>query len=293
MKKQFRTTVIQNFVEEYGKGNTPNPCIACNRHIKFGEMLVKANDLGCGKIATGHYATVEYDNNAKRFLLKKGADRQKDQSYVLYMLGQHQLKNLVLPLGGYTKKEIREKALEAGLRVFGKPDSQEICFVQNGRYADFLVNHGVASGTEPGDFVDVQGNILGTHNGFIHYTVGQRKGLGINGNGNGPYYVISLQRATNQIVVGRREEMQVRSFFAYDMNYIVSANRNADFRGKAKVRYSADEVDVIVSPLENGRARIEFLSDQPLAAPGQAVVFYHVDIRVSPYSVHDANYVLQ
>lgn len=275
MKQQFREAVIQNFIDEYGNGKTPNPCIACNRHIKFGEMLNKAQSLDCDKIATGHYATVEYDSISKRYLLKKGLDVTKDQSYVLYMLGQHQLEKLVLPLGSYTKKQIREKASQNGLRVSNKPDSQEICFVQNGHYADFLKAYGVTSGLRPGNFVDLQGNVLGPHLGFIHYTVGQRKGLGINGNGMGPYYVISLQQETNQIIVGRREELKVSSFFAYDMNYIVEMNQTSDFIAKAKVRYSAGEVDVRVFPLDGCRAKVEFLTDQPLAAPGQAVVLYH------------------
>lgn len=274
MKQQFRSSVVRHFIDEYGKGKTPNPCIECNRKIKFGEMLLKAESLGCDMIATGHYASVEYDRESKRFLLKKGADHQKDQSYVLYMLGQHQLEKLELPLGGYTKKQVREIARIGNLRISDKPDSQEICFVQNGHYAEFLKVQGVASGLLPGDFVDLRGNVLGKHRGFVHYTVGQRKGLAINGNGAGPYYVISIQAATNQIVVGRRDDLRARSLFAHDMNYIASANPTSDFVAKAKVRYSADEVGVRVFPLDAGNAKIEFLTEQPFAAPGQAVVLY-------------------
>lgn len=274
MKEKFRSTVVKNFIEEYGNGRTPNPCIACNRHLKFGEMLLKAQSLGYDKIATGHYASVEYDIASKRFLLKKGVDTQKDQSYVLYMLRQHQLEKLVLPLGNYTKSQIREISLQGKLRVFDKPDSQDICFIPNGNYVDFLRNNGVASGLAPGNFVDTRGNVLGRHEGLIHYTVGQRKGLGINGNGNGPFYVISLKSENNQIVVGHREELHVSSFFAYDMNYIIAIDPKKGFQAKAKVRYSAKEVDVTVTPLLGNRTKIEFVTDQLLAAPGQAVVLY-------------------
>jgi len=275
MKDRFADKVISYFIDAYFQGATPNPCIACNRNLKFGAMLDKALALGADFIATGHYARVDFDAGRGRYLLKKALDPSKDQSYVLYMLTQYQLARLLLPLGDMAKSTTRKTAQDKDLRVSDKPDSQDICFVEGGYYGDFIKKH---SGREilPGWFVDRQGKRLGKHKGIVNYTIGQRRGLGIAA--SAPLYVIGKNVEENTIILGFKEESYVSSLIAEDMNYIAFDEPTSAFKASAKVRYTAREAEALVTPLKDGKASIEFLEPQPFVAAGQAVVLYEGDL---------------
>ncbi len=276
-KSVFEKTVIGYFIDEYLKGRTPNPCIACNRHVKFDAMLEKAVSMGIDYIATGHYARVEYDAARKRHLLKKSATSTKDQTYALYTLTQEQLGRTLMPIGDYTKEQVREKARKLGLTVASKPDSQEICFVEDNNYGRFICENTDAA-IKPGDFVDTEGNILGRHKGIVHYTVGQRKGLGI-ALGR-PMYVVRIDTGSNQVVLGDEKEVFSGSFVAGDLNFISIEGLRAPMRLKAKIRYSAKEADALVCAEGNDKVRVIFDSPQRAVTPGQAVVFYEGDTVV-------------
>ena len=271
MKQLFDEKVVQYFVNSYLNGETPNPCIACNQHIKFKAMLSKAMALDMDYIATGHYARVSYDENTGRYLLKKAVDLSKDQSYVLYMLSQEQLKRLLLPLGGYTKTEIREIAEEKGMVNANKPDSQDICFVQNGKYVDFIKEY-KGIDIKEGTFVDKKGNVLGKNKGNIHYIIGQRKGLGISF--PEPRYVIHKDSEKNVVILGSQEEAMVTSLIARDMNYILYDKPKTEMKVLARTRYSQKEVPAKLIALNDDKAHIVFDDPQPFVAPGQAVVLY-------------------
>lgn len=277
MKELFHDKVVQYFIDSYLMGDTPNPCIACNRYIKFDAMLEKSEALGLNYIATGHYARREFDTATGRYLLKKGVDRKKDQSYVLYMLNQHQLTKLLLPLGNLKKSEIRQIARERDFRVSEKPDSQDICFVEGGKYGDFIKAHSKKE-INPGLFIDRAGHILGKHLGIVNYTIGQRKGLGISA--DAPLYVIEKNVEENKIVLGYKEDAYRKRFTVRDMNYIPFGNPSSDFKARVKVRYSSQEVDAVVIPLDKQRAQIQFVVPQPFVAAGQAAVLYDDEIVI-------------
>ncbi|MFZ5989789.1 MAG: tRNA 2-thiouridine(34) synthase MnmA [Bacillota bacterium] len=276
-KDIFEEKVISYFKDEYLKGKTPNPCIACNRHVKFEAMLNKAVSMGIDYVATGHYAIITYDDNKKRFLLKKSVTQKKDQTYALYNLTQDQLSKILMPIGEYTKDEVREKAKELGLSVATKPDSQEICFVEDNDYGRFIEENTDAQ-IRPGNFVDTRGNILGRHRGIIHYTVGQRKGLGI-ALGK-PMYVVRLDVENNNVVLGEDTEVFSEELIADDLNFISIDKLTQPLKVKAKIRYSAKEADATIYPLEDGRAKVVFDTPQRAITPGQSVVFYDEDIVV-------------
>ena len=273
--EQFERDVIQYFAEQYAAGRTPNPCIACNRHLKFGAMLQKARLLGFDFIATGHYAVIT-QNDSGRWLLKR-APASKDQSYVLYSLTQDQLAHTLMPLGPYTKPEARQLAEEAGLRVAHKPDSQEICFVEDNDYASFLERY---TGTKApqGDFVDAPGRILGTHSGITHYTIGQRKGLGISF--GKPMYVTKIDAVRNRITLGEEGSQYATSLLADDLNFIPFDTLDKPLQVQAKVRYQARPADAVLTPVDGGRVRVDFAEPQRSVTPGQAVVFYDGDLVV-------------
>jgi tRNA-specific 2-thiouridylase len=274
MKQLFEEKVVSYFVDSYLGGETPNPCIACNKHIKFQAMLQKAIALDMDYIATGHYARVLYDEKSGRYLLKKAVDLSKDQSYVLYMLTQNQLKRLLLPLGGYRKTEVREIAQEKGLVNARKPDSQDICFVPNGDYADFIRQYKGIDIPE-GTYIDKEGKVLGKNKGMIHYTIGQRKGLGMSF--PEPRYVIRKDSGKNTVTLGSKEEAMVTGLTATNMNYILFEKPEPGMKLLAKTRYSQQEVPVSIIPLEDDRAQIVFEKPQPFVAPGQSVVLYKDD----------------
>ncbi len=273
----FKEKVVDYFISTYMEGATPNPCIACNRYVKFDELFNRIKAYGMDYLATGHYSKIELDASSGRYLLKKAEDASKDQSYVLYMLKQNQLERLLLPLGKLNKSEVRSIAAGLGLKVSDKPDSQDICFVEKGKYSDFL-KHNSKNEIKPGYFVNRRGEILGKHRGIPEYTIGQRRGLGISAGKN--LYVVEKRTEDNTIVLGDREETFCRQIIASDMNYIPFDHLKDTIRIKARTRYSTPETDAFVIPAKNGGAEITFDMPQPFAAPGQSVVLYDKDMVV-------------
>lgn len=276
-KDNFRENVMKDFAESYLCGRTPNPCIRCNRFVKFDKMLRRALELGYDYIATGHYAISEFDGNSGRWLLKRPKDRSKDQTYVLYSLTQQQLSHILFPLGDLEKSQVRALAESAGLVNSRKPDSQDICFVPDGDYAGFIRKF---SGIEPvcGDFKDTEGNILGTHKGIINYTIGQRKGLGISA--GRPLYVVGKDISANTVTLGDEKDLYSDKLIAEDVNIISLPEITSSMKITAKTRYSQKEHDAVLSPIGNGNFLVEFSQPQRAIASGQAVVFYDGDIVV-------------
>lgn len=276
-KEIFEKKVIDYFVEEYFEGRTPNPCIACNRYIKWESLLNKAKALEADYVATGHYAKVEYDENYKRYVLKKSVTIKKDQTYALYNLTQEQLGATLMPLGFYTKDVVREIAHQQHLGVASKPDSQEICFVDDNNYGRFLAERRPGA-VKPGYFVDTKGNVLGEHKGIVHYTVGQRKGLGIAF--GKPMFVVELIPDRNLVVLGDETEVFGKELIASDVNMILYEKLEKPIRVKAKIRYSAQEADCLVEPLEGNKIKVTFDMTQRAITPGQSVVLYDGDYVV-------------
>ncbi len=270
-KDIFNKSVIEYFKEEYFKGRTPNPCIACNRHVKWQAMLDKAVSMGIDYIATGHYAKVNHDAGSDRYVLKKSVTDRKDQTYALYNLTQQQLSRTLMPVGDYSKEQIRELAKEIGLSVASKPDSQEICFISDNDYGRFLSENSDKK-IVPGEFVDTRGNVLGTHKGIVHYTVGQRKGLGIAF--GKPMFVVALDARNNRVVLGDEREVFSDTLTASDLNFI-SVEKPADgMRVNAKIRYSAKEAPAIIHVIDGDKIMVKFDEPQRAITPGQSVVFY-------------------
>ncbi len=269
----FRRDVMNHFVAEYCAGRTPNPCIECNRCLKFGALLDRAVTLGYDFIATGHYARIVYDGAARRYCLLRGRDRRKDQSYVLYQLTQYQLSHLLLPVGDFDKPAIRESAREAGLVNADKSDSQDICFVPEGDYVSFLQAQGVT--LTPGNFVDEEGRVLGRHRGLPCYTIGQGKGLGI---AVGKHvYVLAKREADNSVVLGDNERLFRRTLTANRVNWIAGETPDAPFRCTAKTRYRQTDAPALAEPLPEGRLRLTFDEPQRAITAGQAAVLYNGD----------------
>ncbi len=274
LSADFQKCVIDKFVDEYKSGRTPNPCIECNRYIKFAKMLEKAQEIGCDCIATGHYAQIDFDEPSGRYLLKKSKDATKDQTYVLYNLTQHQLAHTLFPLGGYSKAEVRAIAEENGLLNAKKKDSQDICFIPDGDYAAYIQN--TTGLTFPaGDYTDVGGNILGKHAGIIHYTVGQRKGLGITF--GEPRFVISKNAETNTVVLGKSEGLFTDTCTVANVNWIQIESLNAPMHVTAKTRYSQKETGATIYPAANGTVKLVFDEKVRAISPGQSAVFYDGD----------------
>ena len=270
-RDEFGEKVIDEFVREYSRGRTPNPCILCNRHLKFDHLLHAADALGCYYMATGHYARVEEDAEGV-FHLRCGLDPKKDQSYVLYTLDQPVLQRLLLPLGGLEKAEVRRIAEENGLVNARKRESQDICFVPDGDYAGFLAGQGVES--VPGDFLDRDGTVLGEHQGIIHYTIGQRKGLGI-AVGH-PVYVTDIDAQANTVTVGPREALSIDGFDIDDAVWTWGNPPAAAMVAEVRTHYHARRVPVRIFPHDGG-AHVEAMGDLRAVAPGQAAVFYQDD----------------
>lgn len=267
---RFRRCVMDRFTAEYAAGRTPNPCIDCNRELKFGALLDRALTLGYDYIATGHYARVAYDAESGRYRLLRGAERRKDQSYVLYQLTQHQLAHLLLPVGDYDKPAIRDKAREAGLDNADKGDSQDICFVPDGDYVNFLQRQGLT--LTPGDFLDEAGCVLGRHRGLPCYTIGQGKGLGVAVGRH--VYVLEKDRDRNAIVLGDDAALYASSLLASHVNWISGQIPAAPVRCAAKTRYSQVETPCTAYPLPGGGLRVVFDQPQRAITAGQAVVLY-------------------
>ncbi len=276
-KDIFTEKVINYFIDEYVHGRTPNPCIACNRYIKFDALLKKALELDAFYVATGHYAKMDHDDSTGRYFIRKARDNNKDQTYVLYSLTQYQLAHSLFPLGEYRKPEIREIAGELGMRVANKPDSQEICFVEDNDYAGYIERE-AGERLHPGDIVDRNGNVLGRHKGIAYYTIGQRKGLGISA--GRPLYVISLDSESNRVVVGSNDDLMGDTLIAEDTNFMPFDTLDGEMAVDAKIRYKSTESPALINPLEDGRVKVKFFKKQRAITPGQAVVFYDGDILV-------------
>lgn len=265
---------MDRFVSDYENGRTPNPCIDCNRYLKFDNLYKRAEDLGCDCIVTGHYARVVYNGETGRWNLLKAVYDDKDQSYVLYSLTQDQLAHTQFPLGGITKPQVREIAREQGLRNAKKHESQDICFVPTGKYSDFIEDFTGKTYPE-GDFVDQEGNVLGTHKGIIRYTVGQRKGLGLSL--KQPMYVCKVDPQTNRVILGTNDDLFSRELKANDINLISVDHIDGDMRVTAKVRYRQPAKPATVTQLDDNTIRVVFDEPQRAITKGQAVVLYDGD----------------
>jgi tRNA-specific 2-thiouridylase len=266
---QFQTCVVDYFCREYLQGRTPNPCLACNKWIKFDSLLNKALALGAEYLATGHYARIERSNEG--YLLLKGIDSAKDQSYVLYTLGQKELEHLMFPMGLYNKSQARRLAQEMGLPVWNKAESQETCFIFNGDYRQFLAERGTP---QPGDIVNAEGKVLGRHSGIAFYTVGQRRGLGLVSQES--LYVLSIDPDSNRIVVGTNNELLCNELFASEVSFVSGEPSHEPIYVTAKIRYKSPEAKAMLYP-QGPQARLVFEEPQRAITPGQAVVFYRDD----------------
>lgn len=274
LEKEFEQAVQRPFIEAYQKGFTPNPCVICNKKIKFGALMDYAVEKGFDKLATGHYASIEKQNG--RYVIKKAADNSKDQTYMLWKLSQDVLSRVLFPLDNYKKTENRKKAGQYNLKNADSPDSQDICFIESGDYASFIENM-TGEKSAQGNFVDTNGNILGKHNGVIRYTVGQRKGLGI-ALGK-PRFVISKNALENTVVLGDEQDLFYKKIYLKDTNYILIEDLKEELAVTAKLRYSQFESKAVLRPCKDG-AMLEFEQPQRAPAPGQTAVFYINDALV-------------
>lgn len=277
----FKKQVIDRFIAAYECGATPNPCIDCNRYLKFEKLYRRAMELGCDYVVTGHYARIENKNG--RYLLKKALDDTKDQSYVLYSMTQEQLAHTRFPLGGMFKSETRRIAEEQGFINANKHDSQDICFVPHGDYAR-VIELQTGKTYPPGNFIDQNGNVLGEHKGMIRYTIGQRKGLGLAY--PEPLYVCEKRITDNTVILGKNEELFSKSLYASDFNWISYEIPKNVLRVKAKVRYKHEEQWATATPLEADCVHIEFDEPQRAITPGQAVVLYDGDVVIGGGTIY-------
>ncbi|MHB8991255.1 MAG: tRNA 2-thiouridine(34) synthase MnmA [Chloroflexota bacterium] len=280
----FDRTVIEDFAQEYLRGRTPNPCVRCNRFVKFDALLAKARSLGAEWLATGHYARVGRSEGG-RYLLRKAVDGSKDQSYALYSLTQEQLAHTLFPLGGMEKSETRRIAAKLGLVTAEKPDSQEICFVPDNDYSGFLRRR-IPSAARPGPILDRKGEVLGTHPGIAFFTVGQRKGLGL-ASGD-PLYVLEIIPERNAVVVGKREALYSPGLIAEDLNWVSVEQPAEPIRVEARIRYRAVAVPAAARMQEEGRLLLEFDEPQRAVSPGQSVVLYQGDRVVAGGTIERA-----
>ncbi len=277
LQDEFEKCVIGNFISEYENGRTPNPCIQCNKYLKFGKLIEKAQELGCDTIATGHYAEVIFDETTGEYMLKKGADLSKDQSYVLYPLTQNELAKTVFPLGKYTKAQIREIAEENGFVNSRKKESQDICFVPDGDYASFIESR-MSEPCRKGKFVLQNGEVLGEHGGIIRYTIGQRKGLGISY--SVPLFVCDKNPKTNEVVLTTGDALFTREVFAKDANIISPKGLEKGQRVFARTRYNMKEQPAVAELISDDTIRLVFDEPQRAAAPGQSLVLYDGDFVI-------------
>jgi len=280
-QERFERDVVRPFVEEYLSGRTPIPCSLCNNHLKFDQLLTTAQQIGAEMIATGHYARIEYAENRGRWLLRRGRDTSKDQSYFLFGLTQDQLSRTLFPLGNMSKPEVRGLAHQHGLALADKPDSQEICFVPGGDYKKFIDAYLSEQGEElpdtSGELVTTSGEVIGNHAGIHNFTVGQRKGLGV-ATGS-PLYVIGIRGDQRQVVVGADDDLRSRELRAHRLNWIAFEHLNQPIRVKAKIRHRHEPADAEVR-MDGGAAVVTFDEPQRAITPGQAVVFYDGDLVV-------------
>lgn len=274
-KEDFKKYVIQDFIKCYANCKTPNPCIECNRHMKFGLMYEKAKELGCEYIATGHYAKVEFSEKYNRYVLKKSNSIKKDQSYVLWNIPKEILEHIIFPLGEFeSKDEIRKKASESNLKVANKPDSEDICFVPDGNYKKFLESNSDLKPKE-GNIVNSQGKILGRHKGLYNYTIGQRKGLGISN--PVPLFVLGFNKEENEVVVGEEKELYKKEILVDNINLLLVDEINEWMEVEVKTRYSSKVAKAKINQ-DNNLIKVIFDEPQRAITPGQSAVFYLDDI---------------
>jgi tRNA-specific 2-thiouridylase len=280
LEKDFERDVVQPFVDSYLSGETPIPCVSCNSRLKFASLDRLAASLGCEKVATGHYARLDFDQSTGRYRLLSGKNLQKDQSYFLWELTQEQLSRALFPLGEMSKAEVRDVAREHSLAVAEKSESQEICFVPDGNYAGFIERYLQAENSEArlpgeGETVSAEGEVVGHHAGIHHYTIGQRRGIGIAG--ERALYVIGINSPHNQIVVGNQDDLLAREFVAARVNWIAFDNPTAPIRAEVRVRYRHSPAPATITPLDDARVQVVFDEPQRAITPGQATVFYRGD----------------
>ena len=276
-EKEFQAAVIDYFVDEYKRGRTPNPCVACNAYMKFRFLLNKAMALGADYLATGHYCRNEFDEATGRYHLRRAVDVSKDQSYVLYMLNQKQLGRVMFPLGQYTKAQTRQMAAERGLATAAKPESQDICFVAGGDYRDYISRKSGEEIATPGPIINRTGEVVGQHQGLPFYTVGQRKGLGAVA--SRPTYVLKLVPESNTLVVGDDADLRATEISAEQVNWVSSEWPTSPVKADIKIRYKAVEIPGVVEAFDPKARTVRIILDRPQRAitPGQAVVFYQGD----------------
>lgn len=277
-KEQFKNHVINDFINCYSNCKTPNPCIECNKYMKFGYMWDKAKELGCNYIATGHYAKTEYSEKYNRWVLKKSKAGRKDQSYVLWNIPKELIEHVLFPLADFEDKEqIREIARENKLKVANKPDSEDICFVPDGNYKKFLENN---SDIKPkkGNIVTTKGKILGKHNGLYNYTIGQRKGLGISY--KEPLFVVGFNKEKNEVIVGVKDEIYKKEMYVTDINLLLFDEIKEKMKVNVKTRYSSKEETATIQMIDNNTMKVEFENPVARITPGQSAVFYLEDIVV-------------
>jgi tRNA-uridine 2-sulfurtransferase len=280
LEREFEESVVKPFIQSYLSGETPIPCVACNSRLKFASLDRMAQSLACDKIATGHYARVEHDEAEDRYRLFRGRNYAKDQSYFLWELTQDQLSRAYFPLGEMQKEEVRDIARDANLYTANKPESQEICFVPDGKYSEFIdryLDHEGRSEEVPtnGEIVDTSGVVVGAHTGIHRYTIGQRRGLGVPH--EKPLYVLQIERAKNQIIVGEASELESTEFIARGVNWIAFDEPSEPAQGNVRIRYRHEPAPATITNLGDGRARIVFDEPQRAITPGQATIFYNDD----------------
>jgi tRNA-specific 2-thiouridylase len=275
LRRSFQRWVVDNFCQEYARGRTPNPCARCNQHIKFDVLWKRIEKMGADYLATGHHAQILFDKNSRRFLLKKGKDPQKDQSYFLYMMTQDQLSRTLMPIGHLTKKEVREKAKSLKLAVHKRPESQEICFIPDDDYSRFLEQK-IPKLFKPGPIVDVEGRVLGQHSGICHFTIGQRRGLRIAA--PHPLYVLEIHPQDHKIVVGENRHLYKKSLVVSQLNLIPQVDFSGPVSVTAKIRHKHKEAKALLVPEDKNLARLEFDTPQRAVTPGQSAVFYDIEV---------------
>lgn len=285
-KSVFKNKVIDYFLDEYKHGRTPNPCIACNKYVKFDALIKKAHDLGAYYVATGHYSQVEFDEELKRYVVRLSKEDRKDQTYTFWSLSQDQLKHILTPLGGMeSKSDVRAIAEKFDVNAAGKSDSQEICFIPDDDYARY-VKENMGAPIRPGNFVDTSGNVLGQHKGIIYYTIGQRKGLGITF--GKPMYVVEIRSLTNEVVLGTNKEVFSEGLIASEANFIPFESLEGKIDAYAKIRYSAKPAKCTIEKLGEDQIKVMFDDMQRAITPGQAVVFYSENMLMGGATIEKA-----